>query len=188
MALTGSGQLSFNDVRIEMSQSAKTDYALSEWAWGYNEGWDGANYAPINVLSSGSRFSESNPLNLSNLSMSAWYGYDHTPSINIDVTGTLYSHADFNDLCPASTMLIVNAGTSSTTLNINITGSNDGTEQLYVYYGKPWNNTGANGTGSATFITSSEFGNDINMSFNYTYNYNASSGSNLYFVLFAFCG
>lgn len=185
MALPSSGQISFNDVRIEMSQSAKTDYALGEWAWGYNNFFAGGNYAPINVLSSGSRFSLGNPLNLSNLSMSAWYNYNHTLSINTDVTGTLYQHADAVDYCYPSTMLIVNLGTSNATYNINISGSTDGYgDEVRVYYGKPWNNTGANGTGSATYITKSLGG---YISFDYDYVYNASSGSNLYFVQLGAC-
>jgi hypothetical protein len=183
MALTGSGQISFNDVRVEVSQSAKTDYAFGEWAWGYNNFWEGGNYAPINVLSSGSRFSESSPLQLSNLSMSAWYSYDHTPSIGTGITGTLYQHADVTIQCYPSTMLIVNIGTSNTTYSINISGSGNGGESIQVYYGKPWNNTGASGTGSATFITSSIF----TSSFNYNYTYNANSGSNLYFVMLGGC-
>jgi hypothetical protein len=250
MALTGSGQISFNDVRIEMSQSAKTNYAFGGWAWGYNEDWVGGNYAPINVLSTGSefcrnyslylgfgglpeydyyyidcggvsvtqsinegetdyftaksgsvnhpspattltdlgatlRFSESNLLDLSNLSMSAWYSYDHTLSIGTDVTGTLYQHADISDQCYPSTMLIVDVGTTNATYNINISGSQLNSEEIYVYYGKPWNTTGANGTGSATYITRS-VGSGY-MTFNYNYTYNASSGSNLYFVMLGLC-
>lgn len=249
MALTGSGQISFNDVRIEMSQSAKTDYAIGGWAWGYNNFWEGGNYAPINVLSTGSctsysvylgfggptersytyidcsgnlvyeavyngdtdyftalsgsitsppplaititdlgsvpRFSESNQLILSNLSMSAWYSYDHTLSIDTSVTGSLYQHADVGSGCYPSTMLIMDVGTTDTTYVINISGSGVGAgELIYVYYGKPWNNTGASGTGSITFITRSY---DNPMSFNYDYTYNADSGSNLYFVMIGGC-
>jgi hypothetical protein len=249
MALTGSGQISFNDVRIEMSQSAKTPYEMGSWTWGYNYYWADGTYAPINVLSTGScrsysmyygfvcpsgpfdyyyincsgttitgsigsgetdyfnaisgsitgilpgcytltdlgsvpRFSESNPLNLSNLSMSAWYSYDHTLSIDTSVTGTLYQHADVSDQCFPSTMLIMDVGTTDTIYAINISGSFVAGEEIYVYYGKPWNNTGASGTGSATFITKSY---SSDMSFNYDYVYNASSGSNLYFVMTGGC-
>ncbi len=185
MALPSSGQISFNDVRIEMSQSAKTDYAFSEWAWGYNTGWNGGNYAPINVLSSGSRFSSSSLLQYQNFSMSAWYGYNHTLSIGLNTTGTLYQHADPVDSCFPSTMLIIDMGTTNGTYTINISGSApDYGESIYVYYGKPWNTTGANGTGSATFVTRSLGG---IMTFNYNYTYNSTSGSNLYFIMIEAC-
>ena len=129
MALPGSGVISFNDVRTEMSQSAKSPYNMSGWVAGPNSGNIGAGvatYTPINILSSGSRWSLTNRLAKSNLSMSAWYGYDRTLSIPLNVTGTLYNHASSAssfDYQGSSTMLILDAGTSNATYSINISGS-----------------------------------------------------------------
>lgn len=184
MALPSSGQITFNNVRTEMSQSIKTNYEFSAWAWGNNSyGWSAGTYAPINVLSSGSRFTEANPLSYQNFSMSAWYNYNHTLSLPTNVTGTLYQHADATQYCYPSTMLIVDVGVSNTEYTINISGSTSYGEVIEVYYGKPWSNSGAAGTGSAVFITSS-FG---NMSFNYAYSYNSSLGQYLYFVMLGAC-
>jgi hypothetical protein len=143
MALPSSGQISFNDVRTETSQSAKNSYAMSEWTWGMGGGncsGVGIKYAPINVLSSGSRFSISSPLQLSNLSMSAWYSYDHNLYIPTEVTGTLYSHADYTDKPCPTTMLPIELGTTNSTFSINISGSTTIGETVIVFYGKPWRN------------------------------------------------
>ena len=141
MALPSSGIITFNDVRTEMSQSAKNSYAMSGWTWGLGEtdcaGY-GILYAPINILSSGSRFSESNQLNISNLSMSAWYNYDHNLYIGSDVTGTLYQHADASDQCYPATMLPIELGTTNATFSINISGTLSTNERLTIFYGKRW--------------------------------------------------
>jgi hypothetical protein len=189
MALPASGPISMSMVRTETSQSSMINYAIGGWTWGeatiicagvavggYYNG-----YAPINVLSPGSRFSESSPLNLLNLSMSAWYNYDHTAQINTGVTGTLYQHADVTDKSYPTSMLIIELGTSNTTYSINISGSNN-YGGIYVYYGKPWSNTGGTHT-----IPLDQFIyqgiNNINTSFNYNYTYNSTSGSKLYCIL-----
>lgn len=188
MALPASGQISFDNVRTEMSQSAKTSYATSGWTWGLtggNLGSDG-NYAPINVLSSGSRFSESSPLNLSNLSMSAWYNYDHNLYIELDVTGTLYQHANAANVCFPSTMLPIELGINDATFSINISGSSDAGEILHVVYGKPWLNNGGSAFGTYTTIFESSFF-PITTSFDYNYTYNADSGSKIYCVLTNAC-
>jgi hypothetical protein len=190
MALPSSGVISFNDVRIETSQSAMTNYAMSGWTWGLTQGNIGSfgNYAPINVLSSGSRFSESNPLNLSNLSMSAWYNYNHTLQTSTGTTASLYLHADATDQCYSSTMLVMDVGTTNTTLSINISGSRTYNEFFQVVYGKPWTNSGGQAFGTYTEIYSDSSGMPIiTASFNYNYVYNAASGSKLYFILSNAC-
>jgi hypothetical protein len=189
MALPASGQISFNDVRVEVSQSEASSYAMSEWTWGLgrsNCSGIGIKNAPINVLSSGSRFSESSPLNLSNLSMSAWYNYDHNLYIPTEVTGTLYSHADYADqLCP-TTMLPIELGTTNSTFSINISGSTTTIESIIVFYGKPWRNN-ADDAGGSFPASTVVVANATTTSFQYNYTYNASSGSKLYVVCFGAC-
>jgi hypothetical protein len=195
MALPSSGQISFNDVRVEVSQSAKVPYEMSGWTFGKGSAFNfcggyinGITYAPINVLSSGSRFSQSNPLIRSNLSMSAWYNYDHTPYIELNTTGTLYQHADPLLQCYPTTMLVLEAGTTNVTLSINISGSPTTNEYLLVTYGKPWTNTGT-GISGATAVYSNYYESVlyITASFFYNYTYNSDSGSKLYFVLLGAC-
>ena len=193
MALPGSGVISFNDVRTEMSQSAKSPYNMSGWVAGPNSGNIGAGvatYTPINILSSGSRWSLTNRLAKSNLSMSAWYGYDRTLSIPLNVTGTLYNHASSAssfDYQGSSTMLIVDAGTSNATYSINISGSyssyDDDEKCLTIWYGKPWENDGV-GTGSAVYtnVTCNPYS-SVNTVVNYYYTYDSNKGQYLYFVL-----
>ena len=181
MSLPSSGVISFSDVRTEMSQSALTNYAIGYWVRGNNVSWNTSPvYAPINVLSSGSRFSESNRLTSTNLSMSAWYGYNHTASIATEVTGTLYAH--LSGSCYVSTMLPIDVGTTSTTYSLNISGSDTLGGYIDVYYGKPWKNDGSAGTSSiSTFITGGLYSGYL--SFNYNYTYDSSKGQYIYFIL-----
>ena len=186
MALPSSGQIAFSDVRTEMSQSATSTYAFGGWTSG-NYGNNFSNdYAPINILSSGSRWSTSTTYGRP-ISMSQWYSYNHTANLTSSVTGTLFEHINAGDIRDPSTMLLIDAGTSNTTWSINVSGSLDSTYDAFVkvYYGRPWTNTGADSTGSAIYITGS-VANDtsINLSFNYNYTYDSSRGQYLYFVLY----
>jgi hypothetical protein len=196
MALPSSGQISFNDVRTEMSQSATTNYSFYSWAGGeynYFSSSGAQNYAPINLLSSGSRFSESSPLSTP-LSMSKWYSYDHTAYIGLDTTASLYQHSNYN--CNPSSMIIIDAGTTDTTLTINISGSGFGYGYgcWVLFYGKPWTSNATNGSvisgcacvnaGGAIVISSGSSTVDINTAITYSYTYNAATGSKLYFVLY----
>ena len=88
MALPSSGQITFDNVRTETSQSSMTSYAFGGWVLGaknYNQATN-QSYAPINILSSGSRFSPavtySAPYELSD-----WYSYNHTANRSSIVTG-----------------------------------------------------------------------------------------------------
>ena len=206
MPLPSSGQISFNDVRIEMSQSATSDYVFSGWAGGrtsYGKPDSGSIFAPINVLSSGSRFSVTNRLYSTNLSMSAWYGYNHTSSISASVTGTLYSHANpysfsrslndtraTNEVFGATrTMLPINLGTTNATYSINVSGSPSSSiiERVDFWYGTPWDKNGRGNAGfwPGTYVTGVYQLNGV-FSFQYNYTYNASSGSVLFAVLEAY--
>jgi len=191
MALPGSGQITFNDVRTEMSQSSMTSYAMSGWTYGQGSFFcagSGITYSPINILSSGSRWNTSGKrITLSNLSMSAWYGYDHTLYIPTGVTGTLYPHADAAAMCYPTTMLPIEVGTSNATYSINISGSSDYNESLVIFYGKPWYVNGSTaGAPPATILVNAGTGN-INTTYNINYTYNSASGSRLYCVLLSAC-
>jgi hypothetical protein len=191
--------MSFNDVRIEMSQSSAPNYSFVEWASGnyLSGGLSNSNYninTPINVLSGTNTFFSG--YIYSGVSMSQWYSYNSTASFSTGVTASLIRPVV--DYCYPSSMVIFDAGTSNTTYTINISGStgadvgNDLGPGLVVYYGKPWSIDGKT-TGSATVITgsgidggaSSVFNLTIaNMSFNYNYTYDANKGRYLYFVYY----
>jgi len=199
MALTGSGQISFNDVRTETSQSSLSNYNFYSWAGGEYSyfGNSPSTFAPINVLSSGSRFSTSTAMNTP-LSMSQWYSYDHSTYIGTGVTASLYIHNSYN--CYPSSMVIIDIGTSNATYSINISGSaldSYGYGCWYLIYGKPWKVDG-NATGSSTLpggcsayipnsvvlIDSGSAQVGYNKTITYNYTYNAASGSKLYFVVY----
>lgn len=192
MPLPASGPISMSMVRTETSQSSMINYAMGGWTWGEaiifscggvaNTIYSG--YAPINILSSGSIFSESSKLPLLNLSMSAWYNYDHTREIPIEVTGSLYQHANITYKNNPSSMIVIELGTSNVTYSINISGSSENNEEVYIIYGRPWKVDGGSNEISFDKIVYNGFGSGtINTSFNYNYVYNASSGSKLYCIL-----
>lgn len=190
MALPSSGQISFDDVRIETSQSQFPGQTISglanDYNFGYSDiGWttggneyvfDGDtmylfNYAPINILSSGTRWSDTsgdfpnsltsitypgdNPPSRGNYSMSAWYRYNHTLYNPTNVTGALWNHTQFFNNSTgvnAKTMLPVYIGNTDRTLRINYSGSVWSSSldtilpvevYLEVWYGKPWINSGS---------------------------------------------
>lgn len=195
MALPSSGQISFNDVRVEMSQSAAPKYTMSDWTaglWLSGSSFGTNIYAPINIRSSGSLFSTSSRYNpYLNSSMSMWYGYDQAVTMSeyqLLSGDYLYTHTLTNHCYPAS-MIPVDVGTTNGILYFQISGSADADyENVYVYYGKPWD---SNGTGSGTwqFITASghyfpPYTGDINLEFFWDYRYTASLGTYVYFVIY----
>jgi len=207
MPLPSSGLIDFSDVRAEMSQSAFTSYAFGYWVSGYNSGCVGisanANYAPINLISSGSRYTVDAAYNTP-ISMSQWYSYDHTAAIGIGTTASLYSHWNsffFPLGCHVSSMIPVDVGTSAATLSLNISGGilyDDGSEGCWmIFYGKPWNVDGSSNanvssgncgnfvySGGATLIASgSVSGSTTNRTITYNYTYDASKGQYIYYVL-----
>ena len=188
MALPGSGVISFNDVRTEMSQSSLSSYAMRGWTGGRNSANVGVGtltYTPINILSSGSRWTLASRMSNTSLSTAAWYGYNHTLNIPLNVTGTLYTHmapvsGDGQYSIYNTSMLVVDIGTTSATMSINISGSADYAEEtLTVFYGKPWTNTGT-GSPNTSLILQTTIGN-YPSTFNYTYD--SAKGQYLYFVL-----
>jgi hypothetical protein len=199
MALPASGQITFNDVRTETSQSSLSPYNFYSWAGGEYSyfGYTPSTFAPINVLSSGSRFSTSTAMNTP-LSMSQWYSYDHSTYIGTGVTASLFLHSNYN--CYPSSMVIIDIGTSNATYSINISGSaldSYGYGCWYLIYGKPWKVDG-NATGSSTLpggcsayipnsvvlIDSGSAQVGYNKTITYNYTYNSASGSKLYFVAY----
>jgi len=204
MSLPVSGQISFDDVRVEMSQSLipttfSYGYSTADWTSG-NYFYDGYPvYTPINLLSSGSIFSESSPLYFQDLSMSAWYGYSHTAYVGLNTTTSLYPHfAGFIGITYASSMTVIDLGVSNATYNINISGSssgNGGSGYWVMYYGKPWSNNGTYDallfTGAvpynsvtATPIASGSLQYSYNNTITYNYTYNSNKGQYLYAVLY----
>jgi hypothetical protein len=199
MALPGSGAIAFSNVRTEMSQSAVSPYPFSRWVCG-NYFYDGFPvHAPINLLSSGSRFSESSSLYFSNLSLSAWYGYNHSAYVGLNTTTSLYPHfAGYIGVTLASSMTVIDLGTSNATYSINISGSssgNGGGGYWVMYYGKPWSNNGDSGTtlftgdvpynsATATPIASGSLASGYNTTVTYNYTYDSNKGQYLYAVIY----
>jgi hypothetical protein len=203
MALPSSGLIDFSDVRVETSQSLFTTYRFSGWASGYNSGCVGvgpnANYAPINLISSGSRYTV-NAAYAPPISMSQWYSYNHTAAISASTTASLYSHWGGNINCSTYTSMIpIDAGITNATLSLNISGSpitesSGDTGCWMVFYGTPWTNTGdsnanVNNCGyvyqstSAILLASGSIRNDVNRTITYNYTYNAATGSYIYYVV-----
>jgi hypothetical protein len=205
MALPGSGQISFNDVMVEMSQSlipsyyASTGYSTEYWVSG-NYFYDGQPvHAPINLLSPGSRFSESSPLYFNNLSLSAWYDYNHSAYVGLNTTTSLYPHfAGFIGTTYASSMTVIDLGVSNATYNINISGSssgNGGGGYWVIYYGKPWTNRGEYNatlfTGGVPYdsngaipVASGSLQYSYNTTISYDYTYDSNKGQYLYAVIY----
>ncbi len=204
MALPSSGQISFNNTRVEFSQSVAPIYTMSDWtsgAWA-SQSYLGNTiitnrYAPVNLMSSSSRFYTESRFNpYLNNSMSLWYGYNHT--IPMDDGGGfsgdyLYTHTGFQHCYPSS-MIPVDVGTTNGTVYISISGSADYIfENVYVYYGKPWTDSGevpdGEAAGAARLITASghffpPYTGDINLEFNWDYRYTASMGQYIYFIIY----
>ena len=204
MPLPGSAQISFDNVRVEMSQSLipttfSYGYSTADWTSG-NYFYDGFPvYTPINLLSSGSIFSENSPLIFQDLSMSAWYGYSHTAYVGLNTTTSLYPHfAGFFTTTYASSMTVIDLGVSNATYNINISGSssgNGGSGYWVMYYGKPWSNNGTTNTTlftgavpynsvTATPIASGSLQYSYNDTITYNYTYDSNKGQYLYAVLY----
>jgi hypothetical protein len=189
MPLPASGPISMSMVRTETSQSSMINYAMGGWTWGEATifscaGLTYTGYAPINVLSSGSRFTQNSKLPLLNLSMSAWYQYTHSAEIPVEITGSLYQHADVAYKNNPSSMIVIELGTANATYSINISGSSENGEEVYIIYGRPWKvDGGSNALEPSQVVYNGIGASVINTSFNYNYLYNASSGSKLYCIL-----
>lgn len=195
MALPSSGQISFNDVRIEFSQSAAPKYNMSDWtagAW-LSESFATNRFAPVNLISSGSIFNTGSRFTpYLNNSMSVWYGYNHFITMSEDASFTgdyLYTHTG-NNHCYPSSMIPVDIGTTNKIVYITISGSADYLyENVFVFYGKPWESNGTTGSFNYQFITASghfypPYNGNINMEFAWDYRYTASLGQYVYFVIY----
>jgi hypothetical protein len=86
-------------------------------------------------------------------------------------------------------MIPVDIGTTNVIFYISISGSADYLyENVYIYYGKPWENNGTIST-TARLITASghffpPYTGDIDLEFNWDYRYTASMGQYIYFVIY----
>ena len=181
MALPGSGQISFNDVRVEMSQSAHTSYDMPSFSIGLY-----GFYTPINVHSSNSgKYTDSS----TDIAISDFYGYDMTLTYP---TGSTLQNLFFNvGICNPSAMIVFDAGTANTNLELEFSGSDSDfslVDTAVIYYGKPWKNDGSGiPTNSTVIMTDSTLTTGMNYSSSYSYVYNADSGSNIYFVIYGIC-
>jgi len=194
MALPSSGQISFNDVRIETSQSIAPNYNIGDWTAGaWLSGSFAFNrFAPINLISSASRFTTSSRFDsYSNNDLSSWYGYNHFATMSEDAFYSgdyLYTHTGLNHCYPSS-MIPVDVGTSNKVVYITISGSADAFyENVLVVYGKPWESNGT-GSGNWQLVTASghfypPYTGNINMEFSWDYKYTASLGQYIYFVIY----
>jgi hypothetical protein len=184
MALPASGQISFDDVRNEMSQSVMTDYRMPSFSIGLN----GLN-TPINVNSSNSgKYTTAS----SNIAISDFYGYDMTLTYPTGSTlQDLFFNVEPSGLCNPSAMVVFNAGTTNRTLELEFSGSaSDFTlvDTAVIYYGKPWKNDGSGiPTNASVIMTDNTLISGMNYSSSYSYVYNADSGSNIYFVIYGIC-
>ena len=184
MALPGSGQISFNDVRVEMSQSAHTSYDMPSFsigAYGF--------YTPINVHSSNSgKYTDSS----TDIAISDFYGYDMTLTYATSSTlQDLFFNVEPSGLCYPSAMVVFDAGTANTNLELEFSGSNDDfslVDTAAIYYGRPWKNDGSGvPTNTTVIMTDNTLQYGMNYSSSYSYVYNADSGSNIYFVIYGIC-
>lgn len=196
MALPASGQISFNDVRVEMAQSTMTDYKFGSWAFGsafYVAPTSYPYYAPINVHSSNAgKYTTT----CTNIQMSSWYAYNHTLSYASDGTDRdLFFSSGGGSACSCydSSMIVFDLGTSNKNYTISITGNStdfNGVQFISVWYGKPWSGNGNGGTGGATKVYENDrttFGTSLTISFNYNYVYDSSKGQYLYVVIHKSC-
>jgi hypothetical protein len=184
MALPASGQISFDDVRIEMSQSAHASYDMPSFSIGYN-----ALYTPINVNSGNTgKYTTGN----TNIAISDFYGYDMTLTYATSSTlQDLFFNVEPSGLCNPSAMVVFNAGTTNANLQLEFSGSaSDFTlvDSAVIYYGKPWKNDGSGiPTNASIIMTDNTLISGMNYSSSYSYVYNADSGSNIYFVIYGIC-
>lgn len=208
MALPSSGQISFNDVRTEMSQSSTINYEMSGWVGGLNY-VEGTAFAPINILSSGSRWYDTvtpTPVNLSteNLKISDWYDYNSTLYLTPDTTGTLYPHMQqyYDTSLLSQTMIPYYIGNQNKTIKIRWSGSIASTTTnnytIDAWYGRPWYKNGNmiyggqggdfyNDTHRTHVTWSTKIDSILTQSFDFTYDwsytYDSNKGEYLYIVL-----
>ena len=184
MPLPGSAQISFNDVRVEMSQSAHTSYDMPSFSIGLY-----GFYTPINVHSSNSgKYTTGS----TNIALSDFYGYDMTLTYATSSTlQDLFFNVEPGSLCPPSAMVVFDAGTANTDLELEFSGSASDfslVDTAVIYYGKPWKNDGSGiPTNSTVIMTDNTLQYGMNYSSSYSYVYNADSGSNIYFVIYGIC-
>jgi len=189
MALPASGQISFNDVRIEMSQSAFASYDMPSFANGSGFVVSSSNYTPINVHSGNAgNYSTGS----SDIAISDFYGYDLSLTYPTGSTRQdLFFNIEPSSLCSPSAMIVFDAGTTNRTLELEFSGSADDftlVDSAVIYYGKPWKNDGSGiPTNASVIMSDNTLISGMNYSSSYSYVYNADSGSNIYFVIYGIC-
>jgi len=185
MSLPASGQISFNDVSVEMENPDIPSYTFGLWAAG-RYGNSSYVHTPINVHSNNSgKYNTNYPLNLN-----TWHGYNRSANYASDGTNRSLFFSFDPYSCFVSSMIVFDVGTSNTTYDINISGSStdfEGVSTITAYYGRPWQADGG-GYGSATTIyTNNINGAALNTTVNYNYTYDYTKGQYVYVVIYSFC-
>lgn len=187
MALPASGQISFDDVRIEMSQSAHADYNMPGFSIG-SYGLEAAVYTPINVHSGNTGDYTTASVDIA---ISDFYGYDMSLTYSTGSTlQDLFFNVEPTALCYPSAMIAFNLGTSNGNFDLEFSGSVADfayVGEAAIYYGKPWNNNGSGFGAKDVIMTDTSLTGGMNYSSSYSYVYNANSGSNIYFVIYGIC-
>lgn len=191
MSLPGSGDIDFNTVRTEMSQSALSNYDLREWANGArgNSGV-GTIFTPINVHTNNSGKNDQYNLN-------RWHSYDAGAYYDLGSTARTVTISPINETgnyfyCNSG-MIVFDAGTGIGNIPVTLTVStyNMVTQsilQIEFYHGKPWANNGSDNTASwnAQLVKSyyySSYGSTFIDYFYYGHTYDATKGRYVYVIL-----
>lgn len=190
MSLPSSGQISFNDVRTEMSQSAMSNYDIVSWGRGYGTYYWSENpqFTPINVHGDNSGKYNTSGVDFN---MNQYHGYNRSSNYASDGTlRDLFFSVSPAAICFPSSMLVFDAGTSNTTLDLYISGSADDfayVSSVAMWYGKPWQSNG-DGLGTAELIYDNfSLGSGLNHTENYNYTYDSNKGQYVYIVIYGNC-
>lgn len=185
--LPASGQISLNNVRTETDQSTMSNYWLGSASAGVKDYYNGKYFTPINVHTGNTDdYPVGYPINFSE-----WYSYEHTRSyLSNGINRSLFLSYGNASVCYATSMIIFDLGTSNTTWDITISGSNDDfayIDVLYLYYGKPWTSNGTTTGSYAPIQTYFVNQTGLNTTYNYSYTYDSGRGQYLYVVVEAGC-
>ena len=191
MALPGSGQISFDNVRVEISQSILTNYDFKEWANGArgNVGV-GTLFTPINVHTDNSGKNDQYNLN-------RWHGYSGSAHYGLGPTDRTVTISPINETgdywYTNSGMILFDAGTGIGTIPITVTVSTNNMEtqsidKIEFFHGKPWANNGSDNPAvwdadlfkTYTYTSS---GSTFTDNFYYDHTYTAAKGRFVYVVL-----
>jgi hypothetical protein len=191
MPLPISGQISFNDMRVEMSQSVLTNYDFREWANGArgNTGV-GTIFAPVNVHTGNSNRNDQ-------YNLDRWHGYSGSAHYGLGPTAETVTISPINDYgdywYTNSGMILFDAGTGIGTIPVTVTVSTNNMEtqlinKIEFFHGKPWADGGSDNSAVwnadlfKTYAYTS-YGSTFTDNFYYDHTYTAAKGRFVYVVL-----